>query len=87
MTASLLERGAATTAAPHIAETQPTAFVAHRQAALALLNEIPNLSHNEGGFLGHVVVTPALTDKQRDWLVKILVRNDMPPLVWEARHG
>jgi hypothetical protein len=56
------------------------AYTHHRPAALALLNERPNLSHKEGGFLGHVVVAPVLTEKQRDWLAKLLTRHGMPPL-------
>jgi hypothetical protein len=38
------------------------------------------LQHKAAGFLGHVAVAPALTDRQRDWLVKLLERHDLPPL-------
>lgn len=55
-------------------------FVHHRQAALALLSNCPGLSHMEAGFLGHVCVTASLTDKQREWLAKLLRRNRLPPL-------
>jgi len=34
----------------------------------------------EAGFLGHVCVTAKLTDKQREWLGKLLQRNGLPPL-------
>ena len=52
----------------------------HRDAALALLNERPGLSHKEAGFLGHVTVAPTLSDKQRQWLVKLLSRHGLHPL-------
>jgi hypothetical protein len=55
-------------------------FTSHRQAALALLNRCPNLSHKEASFLGHVCVADALSDKQRDWLAKLLERHGLPPL-------
>ena len=57
-----------------------TTFADHRKAALALLNDRPALSHKEAGFLGHVCVAPVLSDKQRDWLVKLLARDEMPAL-------
>ena len=56
-------------------------FPHHRPAALALLSECPDLSHKAAGFLGHVCVAPALSDKQRDWLDKLLDRHGLPPLV------
>ena len=52
----------------------------HRKAALRLLNERPELSHKEAGFLGHVAVAPVISDKQRDWLRKILARNGLGAL-------
>ena len=55
-------------------------FAHHRKAALALLSECPDLSHKAAGFLGHVCVSPALSDKQRDWLSKLLERHELPPL-------
>ena len=51
----------------------------HRKAALRLLNERTSLSHKEAGFLGHVCVAPVVTEKQRDWLDKLSVRNGMFP--------
>ena len=57
------------------------AFQHHRQAALALLSECANLPHKAAGFLGHVCVTVVLSEKQRDWLNKLLARNGLPPLV------
>ena len=55
-------------------------FDNHRQAALALLNQCPKLSHKEAGFCGHVCVADALSDKQRDWLAKLLERHNLPSL-------
>lgn len=63
-----------------IAGSNDTAPANHRQAALALLNDCPGLSHKEAGFLGHVAVAPVLSAKQQDWLVKLLDRNGLPPL-------
>jgi hypothetical protein len=56
------------------------AILHHRQAALALLNECPDLPHKTAGFLGHVCVAIELTEKQRDWLDKLLDRAALPPL-------
>ena len=56
------------------------AFPHHRSAALTLLCERPGLSHKEAGFLGHVTVAPTLSDKQRQWLVKLLSRHGLQPL-------
>lgn len=50
----------------------------HRKAALALLNDRPDMPHKEAGFLGHVCVAAELSEKQRVWLNKILARNSMP---------
>jgi len=58
-------------------------FTHHRQAALALLGSCPGLSHMEAGFLGHVCVSAELTEKQREWLRKLLDRNHLPPLTAE----
>ena len=55
-------------------------FSHHRPAALTLLCERPDLSHKEAGFLGHVTVAPTLSDKQRQWLVKLLSRHGLQPL-------
>jgi hypothetical protein len=56
------------------------AFAHHREAALALLNQCPDLQHKAAGFLGHVVVARELTDRQRHWLMKLLERHDLPPV-------
>jgi len=56
------------------------AFSHHRQAALALLSHHPDLSHKEAGFLGHVCVASALSERQRDWLEKLLARRGLPAL-------
>jgi hypothetical protein len=56
------------------------AFPNHRAAALALLTECPDLPHKAAGFLGHVCVAPELSERQRDWLVKLLDRHDLPAL-------
>jgi hypothetical protein len=55
-------------------------FLHHRAAALALLNGFPDLPHKAAGFLGHVSVAAALSDRQRDWLAKLLDRHGQPPL-------
>ena len=55
-------------------------FDHHRQAALALLNQCANLTHKEAGFLGHVCVADVLSDRQRDWLAKLLERHGLPSL-------
>jgi len=55
-------------------------FSHHRPAALALLSQCPDLPHKPAGFLGHVCVAPALSDRQRAWLAKLLDRNGLPPL-------
>ncbi|MCA3635762.1 MAG: hypothetical protein INF18_08565 [Methylobacterium sp.] len=59
-------------------------FDTHRQAALALLNQCPELAHKAAGFLGHVAVAPALSERQREWLATLLKRNGLPSL---AREG
>lgn len=56
------------------------AFPTPRAAALDLLNHCPDLTFKEGGFLGHCAVTDAITERQRDWLVKILQRKGRPSL-------
>lgn len=55
-------------------------FPHHRPAALALLQTCPGLSHKEAGFAGNLCVARAVSDRQRDWLVKLLKRNGLPPL-------
>jgi hypothetical protein len=56
-------------------------FAHHRQAALALLSKRPDLRRKDAGFLGHVCVAVALTDRQRGWLADLLAASDLPPLV------
>ena len=56
----------------------------HRTAALALLSACPDLSHKAAGFLGHVCVAAVLSDKQRDWLGKLLAKHCLPPLAGEG---
>lgn len=56
------------------------AFSHHRQAALALLNQCPDLQHKAAGFLGHVSIAPVLSDRQHHWLVKLLERHGLPSL-------
>ena len=55
-------------------------FEHHRDAALALLVQCPDLPHKAAGFLGHVCVAGVLSTKQRDWLVRLLARYGQPPL-------
>ena len=55
-------------------------FRHHRNAALTLLTERPDLSHKEAGFLGHVAVAQVLSVKQHQWLVKLLSRHGLPQL-------
>lgn len=51
-----------------------------RSAALDLLNNCTDLTFKEGGFLGHCAVVDEVTERQRDWLVKLLDRKGRPPL-------
>lgn len=55
-------------------------FPHHRPAALALLSQCPDLPHKAAGFLGHVCVAAAISDRQRAWLVKLLDRHGLPDL-------
>lgn len=55
-------------------------FSHHRDAALALLRECPDLPRKTAGFLGHACVDAALSGSQRDWLDKELVRHGLAPL-------
>jgi len=55
-------------------------YATPREAALALLNEFPDLAHREAGFLGHCAVASDLTDKQASWLSLILKRRGLPAL-------
>ena len=42
-----------------------------------------DIPHKAAGFLGHVCVAPEISERQRGWLVKLLARNGLPPLVGE----
>lgn len=55
-------------------------FTHHRAAALCLLQLLPDLPHKTAGFLGHVCVAAVLSDRQRDWLIKLLKRYGLPTL-------
>lgn len=56
-------------------------FSDHRAAALALLNGNYRLSRKAGQFLGQLAVDPApMSERQADWLAKLLDRADLPPL-------
>lgn len=65
--------------APSMA-AHPAVFETHRQAALSLLGSNDDLTHKQAGFLGHVCVAPVLSDRQRQWLAKLLERYGLPPL-------
>jgi len=53
----------------------------HRRAALALLNGNHRLSRKAGQFLGQLAVDPLpMSDRQRDWLAKLLAKHDLPAL-------
>lgn len=57
------------------------AFTNHRDAALALLNGTSRLSRKAGQFLGQLAVDPShMSDRQRDWLAKLLAKHGLPPL-------
>lgn len=56
-------------------------FLDQRQAALALLNGEHRLSRKAGQFLGQLAVDASpMSPAQVDWLGKLLVRADLPPL-------
>lgn len=56
-------------------------FPDHRTAALALLNGAYRLSRKAGQFLGQIAVDPTpLSDRQADWLAKLLEKAELPPL-------
>ncbi len=62
-------------------------FLSPRNAALALLNSEASLTRKSGSFLGQVVADPSpLTEAQRDWLVKLLDRAELPPLADGGLH-
>ena len=56
-------------------------FPDHRAAALALLNGGHRMTRGAGSFLGQLAVDPSpLTQKQSNWLAKLLDRAKLPPL-------
>ena len=56
-------------------------FPDHRAAALALLNGNYRLNRKAGQFLGQLAVDPTpMSDRQRDWLAKLLAKHGLPPL-------
>ena len=56
-------------------------FTNHRDAALALLNGNHRLSRKAGQFLGQLAVDfTAMSERQADWLGKLLDRAGLPPL-------
>jgi hypothetical protein len=62
-------------------------FLNHRAAALALLNGGSRLSQKAGQFLGQLAVdaTP-MSERQADWLAKLLESAGLPPLAEEGRR-
>lgn len=74
------EGGAIQNGSEKNAATGNTEHPVHRQAALALLVKCPALSRKEAGFLGNVCVARQLSDKQRDWLERLLAQYHLPPL-------
>jgi hypothetical protein len=63
------------------------AFVHHRQAALTLLADCPNLPHKAAGFLGHLCVAPTLSERQRNWLALLLDQAGLPHLAERGENG
>jgi hypothetical protein len=55
-------------------------FTHHREAALALLGKVADLTLKEAGFLGHVCITAVLSDRQLAWLARLLARHGLPVL-------
>lgn len=56
-------------------------FPDHRAAALALLNGGYRLSRKAGQFMGQLAVDPSpMSERQVDWLAKLLDRAGLPPL-------
>lgn len=54
-------------------------FQSHRDAALAVLNSGVGLSRQAGSFLGQLAVDPMpMSDKQANWLDKLLERAGLP---------
>jgi len=63
-------------------------FTVPRDAALALFNADAPLTRKAGGFLGQLVADSSpLTSAQRDWLLSLLERAGLPPLVDGGHDG
>ncbi|MFQ3894663.1 hypothetical protein [Sphingobium sp. R-7] len=59
-----------------------SAFLDHRQAALAALQRNHRLRRKDGSFLGQLAVDPSpLSKKQSDYLGDLLDRCGLPPFV------
>lgn len=57
-------------------------FPDHRTAALALLNGNYRLTRRAGRFLGQLAVEKIiLSERQADWLAKLLDRAGLPPMM------
>ncbi len=54
-------------------------FTDHRAAALALITAAP-LSSKEGGFVGQMAFSEAMSEKQGRWFRILLDRHGLPPL-------
>ncbi|MBW6528726.1 hypothetical protein KZ813_17935 [Sphingomonas sp. RHCKR7] len=67
---------------------EPSPFLDHKAAALALLLSDAKLTRKAGSFLGQCVVdaTP-LTSAQLGWLSTLLERAELPAMLEEAGHG
>ena len=63
-------------------------FKSHRDAAMALLTDHHRKQNRRSGqFLGQIAVEDFdLSDKQADWLAKLLERADLPPLANGGDH-
>jgi hypothetical protein len=56
-------------------------FDSHRAAAMALLTSGASLRPREGQFLGGIAFTDdPLSEKQKNWLLILLRRHDLPTL-------
>ena len=63
-------------------------FESHRDAAMALLTDHHRKQNRRSGqFLGQLAVEDFdLSDKQADWLAKLLERAGLPPLANGGSH-